>query len=157
MGAYNKVLKDKDENPVYPKTLARNVYLDGYTGNETGNISVEDNLNSALAKLLNGAGSWIESGEYTGTGTFGTDSPTSLRFLGEPKLVMVASKSSNAVGVFVGGGRVGVQIVPGASVSYADWSENALSWYAKSNATDQLNAAGYVYAYVAFGQGRIEG
>ena len=99
----------------------------------------------------------VATGNYVGTGTYGSGNPNKLTFDFEPQLVIVSEGDSATHALFVRGTTVDCT----NSGVVASWSGNTLSWYGTS-VSNQLNqGAGIVpgqgnvdaktYNYVAFG------
>ncbi len=115
-----------------------------------GLYDLSDNL------LLKLPGAQIETGSYTGTGTYGSSNPNSLTFGFAPKMVFVIGGNYKTLGVFsspvlsaaVSSTSFGSSSVKGLSVS---WAGNTVTWYSTSNYSLQLNESGFGYEYVAIG------
>lgn len=93
----------------------------------------------------------IETGSYTGTGTYGASNPNSLTFGFMPKIVVVGrtDSSDTSIGFICGRGNATTTI---PSTIRLTWGQNFVSWYAvTNNATYQLNAFGATYNYIAIG------
>lgn len=117
----------------------------------------------------------IETGSYVGTGTYGADSPNTLTFGFEPKLILVdmsytASTASNiknaaraGLSVFFSGRTAWLTDKGASNTQYTTWSGicnvtctgNTVSWYSAGNAyangSEQLNESGKTYKYIAIG------
>lgn len=106
----------------------------------------------------------IESGNYTGTGTYGSSNPNSLTFGFVPKIVIVSptdgikfSYYGNSVGFrtsFIWQyGNTNITIINGSVYTLTlSLSGNTLSWYSNSSLADeQCNAGGVKYYYLAIG------
>lgn len=96
----------------------------------------------------------IETGSYTGTGTYGADNPCVLTFSGKPIFVSISGPSwtENAY-VWATGMTFGDMPKDGEFCSLT-WEGNTLKYVGENNlssatATTQLNATGSVYNYVA--------
>ena len=102
-----------------------------------------------------GGGAKIQTGSYTGKGTFGSGNRNTLTFDFPPKVVFIGRQYF---------GDVSDPLVFGTQVGYSrtseggdggrlqmSWSGNSLSWYATSNEEEQLNVNGSIYYYVAIG------
>lgn len=97
----------------------------------------------------------IETGSYTGTGTYGESNPNSLTFEFEPKLLFFRQKS-NGRGI----GDVNAIFTKNDDSAYiagaswyaitVTWGGNAVSWYSTSTSY-QMNSSGYEYSYIAIG------
>ena len=106
----------------------------------------------------------IETGSYTGTGTYGSSNPNSLTFEFEPKLVWIyryveSNGGSNFCNVTFSPiikNKSTVYYQVGRSTTYSNfygvkWINNAVTWYSDGNAIEQLNYSGNEYYYVAIG------
>lgn len=101
----------------------------------------------------------MEIGSYTGTGTYGEESPTILNFKHIPKLVIIADEGHNNKYLFVGFyGMTGTNTRCDDNGNYGianlTWSGPQLSIIgANTNyapASAQMNSSGLRYYYVAF-------
>ena len=105
----------------------------------------------------------IETGSYTGTGTYGESNPNSLTFGFEPKLVIIYL--STGAGLLANSSYTGwsssVILIKGqtkirtmASTSDVDgvvsFDDKSITWYS-STAQSQLNISPLVYNYIAIG------
>lgn len=141
-----------------------NIFIAGYTSWETYDVYITEDYLTDMAGnnlTLSPAQSpiHIETGSYTGTGTYGESNPNSLTFGFEPKLVLIYVDSpSGANGYFGHGVAIQGSTVMWAYGSvayrcYTTWSGKTLSWYCDhTNYTSigQLNY-GVLYRYIAFG------
>lgn len=116
----------------------------------------------------------IAFGTYVGTGTFGKETPCTLTFDFEPKLVMVYSGSMGMLtgdSTNSGGSNTIIAARPATSASrygsygggisivydYFTWDGNTFSWYSSSGGSQeksgsiQLNYEGSNYYYMAIG------
>lgn len=89
----------------------------------------------------------IETGRYTGTGTYGSANPNSLTFSHKPLLVVIPETTIIAVNPHSRATAL-------ASNSYysvvCTWDSNIFKWYTTSNNTNaQANYSGYTYHYFA--------
>ena len=147
-----------------------------------GSDAVPDDVLNAIKTLINGANAnadakaQIATGSYTGTGTYGIDSPNSLTFDFAPKLLIfidnnghiMENRSDNTSykALLIGNPQaLGTDYVsmgfPSAYddsnddeyYSYSKRSEDGktLYWYINSKASYQYNNSGTVYRYVAIG------
>lgn len=98
----------------------------------------------------------IESGSYTGTGTYGSDNPNALTFGFSPKVVIIYNNptvlsifpepiagSHNFYGFKYSGGW-------SQTIAYIVSYGKTVSWYGQSS-MHQLNELGAVYKYIAIG------
>lgn len=93
----------------------------------------------------------VETGSYTGTGTYGSSNKNKLTFSGIPIFIAIGCDSSDiGAGVIIGvwGGALA-----GGSTSWmvkpTTYQDNSVSWYDTSD-QDQLNIRGNTYFYIAF-------
>lgn len=115
----------------------------------------------------------IDTGSYTGTGTYGASNPNSLTFAFEPKLVFmfkdkfpVYGSVSSTTSYPVYGTTIGMTTTYSRSLFniygrrsgddyylYAKKSSDGktLSWYHEARADDQMNDSGVTYRYIAIG------
>ena len=112
-----------------------------------------------LSKNLGAAGhnARIAWGSYTGTGTTGETKPNTLQFDFYPVLVLIGDTKATSAPrnptVFLRDRiKVCADPVGGNGLLVATWSDNALSWYCRSdNAYYQLNGNGELYRYAVIG------
>lgn len=101
-------------------------------------------------------GAKIETGSYTGTGTYGESNSNSLTFGFVPKMVIVQPKSQGTYSSYSrfialnGMTRVNTGGDAGNSdyVAYILWDENTFSWYSGST-SGQMNVSDREYFYIA--------
>lgn len=95
----------------------------------------------------------IATGEYTGTGTYGSGNPNTLTADFEIKLAIITGGGGNyLLAVFIQGLDNGRSF--GANTNYSLTGSilmNTLSWYNTSSAENQLNLSGYKYGYILIG------
>lgn len=116
--------------------------------------------------LLTLPGVQIETGSYTGTGTYGSDNPNKLTFGFVPKIVVVYGKSTSGNSLFISLAIIcttGGYSTAGTPFGNSDapWKailsevvEKTISWFtgATSSGTSyQLNNSGTQYQYIAIG------
>ena len=101
------------------------------------------------------------SGSYTGSGTYGSNSPNRLTFPFPPLAVVIACQHGTAV--LISGAPQGLCFMGHAYALWnVTWSGNGLSWYIfqSSNANQgsyrvneetQMNETGVIYRYFALG------
>ena len=117
-----------------------------------------------LAKNLGAAGhnARIAWGSYTGTGTTGETSPNTLQFDFYPVLVLIGDTKATSAPrnptVFLRDRiKVCADPVGGNGLLVVTWSDNALSWYYRSdNAYYQLNGSGELYRYAVIGYDKVK-
>ena len=139
-GGRMEQLEGTDGSAIFPVTLARAVI--GYNGR-----SVEDLLEDVMVSSL--AGAKIASGSYSGSGTFGADTPRLLAFTFPVKALFVCD-NTGAVTLMIPDAGAYVPRMAGSGSGVVSGSGTTVSWYS-SNAEDQLNASGKRYSYVAVG------
>lgn len=99
-------------------------------------------------------------GDYSGTGAYGSTTPTALTFDFEPKLLVVSS-GNNLMIALRGNQNAACYIGLKYMSNYADstygwynpivWDGHTVSWHNTGNNTSQFNQSGVTYRYVAFG------
>lgn len=97
----------------------------------------------------------IVTGNYTGTGKYGSSNKRTLTFDFTPKFVFVTNDYTSGHGFssFVYGATQGL-VMYTSQVLYRNilsWSNNSVTWYCTSNANGQLNVSGHTYYYFAIG------
>lgn len=114
-------------------------------------------------ELLSIPGVQIETGSYTGTGTYGSSNPNSLTFGFEPKVVFIYGYSGypSFPAVFIRGTTRFIPFAYGngdftaAYYCVCTWNGNTVQWYTSNTSSyavnSQLNGNGYIYYYVALG------
>lgn len=136
------------------------------------NTAVPDDVLSKIKTLIDSANAnantkaRIDTGSYTGTGTYGSSNPNSLTFDFEPKLIVIKNTSSNVVRsyfmVFVRPCPFALIVRARATKSggdacygntvYVTWSGNTVSWYSESSSEWQGNySSTETYYYIAIG------
>ena len=114
---------------VFPVSLAEAIHVPSVAGGS---------LDLALQLLLPLVGAAVISvGTYTGTGTFGQDSPNTLEFPTAPTVVTI----------YGGGQTLSISSTETSGTAYI--SGNTATWYSETSAADQLNSQGVTYSYVA--------
>ena len=151
-------IKMEDFNDAFGKTdAALKANADAAGGKADGAATSAALTN--LAKNLGAAGhnARIAWGSYTGTGATDAANPNTLQFEFYPVLVLIADTKATSAPrnptVFLRD-RIKVCADPagGNGLLVATWSDNALSWYCRSdNAYYQLNGSGELYRYAVIG------
>ena len=130
-------------------------------------IKREDfNADNAAIDAALSAGARVVTGSYTGTGTFGEDSPNMLTFGFCPKLIFIfqtnyygpfanTKNTGSCCGItnhvfYFGANSFGVYDSAYGTVRYT-LSENGLTWYTELSAAAQMNAENTTYSYIAIG------
>lgn len=107
-------------------------------------LAVPDDV---LAAIASGRAK-IETGSYTGTGTYGSANPNSITFSITPKLVLIKGMLTPSI---LGGSFFTGTMQQNYS-QVVSWSGNTMSWYSNGgNAGYQLNTSGWSYEYCAIG------
>ena len=109
---------------------------------------------SGLQSLINGKAK-LQIVTYVGTGTYGSNNPTTVRFSFQPMLVVVNAypnySYSDELSMIrgVGTGQDGIK---SEWLAFRDikWSGNSVSWWG-SSAVDQANYKGYTTYVLAIG------
>ena len=153
-------IKMEDFNDLTQKTdAALKANADATATGLNAEIAARGEAVAAISKNLGAAGHncRIAWGSYTGTGTTGETSPNTLQFDFCPVLVLIGDTKATSAPrnptVFLRD-RIKVCADPagGNGLLVATWSDNALSWYCRSdNAYYQLNGSGELYRYAVIG------
>lgn len=93
----------------------------------------------------------IETGNYIGNGTYGSNNPNSLTFEFTPKIwgITIVGTIATSVNQYFTWGTPVDRL--SAFNMYYTYSGNTVSWYSSQNATDQNNVASTPYYYFALG------
>ncbi len=156
-------IKMEDFNDAFGKTdAALKANADAAGGKADGAATSAALTN--LAKNLGAAGhnARIAWGSYTGTGATDAANPNTLQFDFYPVLVLIGDTKATSAPrnptVFLRD-RIKVCADPagGNGLLVATWSDNALSWYCRSdNAYYQLNGSGELYRYAVIGYDKVK-
>lgn len=101
----------------------------------------------------------IETGSYTGTGTYGQSNPNTLTFGFEPKMIVIYA-NVNGVSVYISAiiltatpyfSKVGSGNSSEANKLTISNNGKTVSWFNTDSSTYQLNSSSSVYEYVAIG------
>lgn len=151
-------IKMEDFNDAFGKTdAALKANADAAGGKADGAATSAALTN--LAKNLGAAGhnARIAWGSYTGTGATDAANPNTLQFDFYPVLVLIGDTKATSAPrnptVFLRDRiKVCADSAGGNGLLVATWSDNALSWYCRSdNAYYQLNGSGELYRYAVIG------
>lgn len=114
--------------------------------------AVDDGFTYKLLGQLANLGAKIETGSYTGTGTYGASNPNSLTFGFEPKLVMLGPANAYVTCIALRGTPTAILFSTnqGSIFPKLTWSGNTLQWYSTGDKDTQLNNTTQ-YAYIAIG------
>ncbi|MDD7000988.1 MAG: hypothetical protein PUI35_06395 [Oscillibacter sp.] len=153
-------IKMEDFNDAFGKTdAALKANADAAATGLNAEIAARGEAIAALGKNLGAAGhnARIAWGSYTGTGATDAANPNTLQFDFYPVLVLIGDTKATSAPrnptVFLRD-RIKVCADPagGNGLLVATWSDNALSWYCRSdNAYYQLNGSGELYRYAVIG------
>ena len=153
-------IKMEDFNDAFGKTdAALKANADAAATGLNAEIAARGEAIAALGKNLGAAGHncRIAFGSYTGTGATDAANPNTLQFDFYPVLVLIGDTKATSAPrnptVFLRD-RIKVCADPasGNGLLVATWSDNALSWYCRSdNAYYQLNGSGELYRYAVIG------
>lgn len=141
------LLRTKETSPDMTNALAiasAGVDAAEYTVLHTGNLQL---IPPAIIGAMR-----IETGSYTGTGSFGSSNKNRLEFGFEPKLVIVQDTGAGSAmnwGIWIYGSKVLMASSSNFDMN-ATASGNVLEWYSPSSVSNQLNNKS-VYNYIAFG------
>lgn len=122
------------------------------TANADTRVQYVDNVLKTLGGMEIVTGNArIATGSYVGTGAKGSESPNSLTFDFEPKVVIFYS-SWYVINPYVWGTDLfnASRFNSGASNVYVTINGNTMTWYS-TDSTAQLNKSGIIYQYVAIG------
>lgn len=148
-----------------------NVFSQNYVSLEAVSCYTIGTKRFTRSKYAGGWGEWrnedlVETGRYTGTGTYGSSDPNSLTFSFKPKLFLISmdgtqllhGNSYSESGTF--GYLWGALTESYKSISVGRFNlfnvkavNKTVYWYVDSgkDAGDQLNASGTIYNYIAIG------
>lgn len=117
---------------------------------------IQNAQNTADSKCL------VETGSYTGTGTYGNDNKNTLTFGGVPKMLVVSAGASRAYSsrtntlMIILYGMTGLVMTSmddsgtnNMTMVNISQSGSNISWYGSDTAEGQLNKSGTTYYYVA--------
>ena len=131
-----------------------------YYTDEAGNVYSEQEVETQLTDVLGNLiqipasqikdGAKIETGSYTGTGTYGSANPVTLTFSQKPALIFVIGDGQFLI--LTPRSRLAVAYMAGSGVAQTvTWSGNSVSWWSNSgSANNQLNASNNVYQVFTF-------
>ena len=125
-----------------------------------GTDAVPDDVLAKIKELLDGllttanSKAKIQTGSYTGTGTYGASNPCSLTFDFVPQFVYVRKSGYYQIEypvIFLWIGKIGkLTNQYGYSITFM-LNGNTLSWYGDNGAEYQGNLSGVTYDYLAIG------
>lgn len=134
---------------------------------ENFNSKFQSAIDDAVQKAV-ASGVKIQTGSYTGTGTYGQSNPCSLTFDFEPKVVFLQTHPADTYNIY---NIVNATLVFGSNATatvYGNYDSggtgpansgklnlsfggNTVSWYSVNSDNHQLNLAGNVCRYTAIG------
>lgn len=135
----------------------------------TPNATVNDAFNAAsglisTAQTTANGRARMQTGSYTGTGTYGSSNPNSLSLNFPPKLIIVQeyvsspNQASNQTYTAIMMYRGSNSDFGGLAINYGNVyplkgtrSGNTVTWYTNTGATQQMNKSGASYDYAAIG------
>lgn len=148
-------------------TSGSTYYFSTDTAHKKHSIKISGTKTVGEIRDINGnlieIGTKIETGSYTGTGTYGSSNMNNLTFGFVPKLIFIfvspssAGTGDNAIipaisltnSYLLGGYMYGT--LRNGSYSYAKIDANNVSWYDPSSESGQMNHSGWKYSYIAIG------
>lgn len=139
---------EKDGKNLWPMTIPEAVRAPQLFGGDLGKALEK------LAPFVPG-GAVLETGAYTGTGTYDSTAKNKLVFRNRIALVFIVrlNHPSGLLTPFLAGGTQAVASVGGTSAGnvtvFYEVNGNEVSWYANGQALNQLNASGETYFYAA--------
>lgn len=139
---------EKNGENLWPMTIPEAVRAPRLFGGDLGKALEK------LAPFVPG-GAVLETGAYTGTGTYDSTAKNKLVFRNRIALVFIVrlNHPSGLLTPFLAGGTQAVASVGGTSAGnvtvFYEVNGNEVSWYANGQALNQLNASGETYFYAA--------
>lgn len=131
--------------------------------NSLGELTFNHKLVFTEENIWRSGRAQIQSGTYTGTGTYGQSNPNVLTFGFEPKIVMIfeqisvniTKEADASFPVILMKDQITRFVVYNTTYSNVTWSGNTVQWYEATgngmSAYGQLNQSGNVYGYIAIG------
>lgn len=97
--------------------------------------------------LLQKGNCQIEVGSYVGTGTYNSTGAYKLTFSGVPLMVII--HNDTCLFAFQGDSMGQILNNGGGWTVSLNWEGNSVSWYHRDSASQQMNASGVKYHYLA--------
>ena len=155
MAEQNITIKQKNSSgsydTLYPATTVNQ--LSGVLPESKGGTGAT----SLSAMLTAAGGARIQTGSYTGTGTYGPSNPNSLTFNFTPNMLMIFSNMTGYPCLAsVSPWDCGVSMNSGGQDAVIGWEGNTVSWYNDGGTSATYtkrayNHNGTTYYYVVFG------
>ena len=173
-----KQFNGTDYDTLYPKTVAAQIN-DVYSKDDCltdstrtayglGSSAVPNSIFAIARTLIQNAQDTadskclVETGSYTGTGTYGNDNKNTLTFGSAPKMLIVSAGASASYSQTINTLMIILYGMTGVVMTSMDssgtnnmtlvnisQSGNNISWYGSDTAEGQLNKSGKTYYYVA--------
>ena len=105
-----------------------------------------ENLVKTAAKIV--------AGKYVGTGTYGQNNPSTLKFPFKPRIVFIGCETAarqTSIGWICGRTNAYTIIDSTMYAATLSWFNDSVTWYSNQQAPAQLNYTGVTYHYVAIG------
>ena len=173
-----KQFNGTDYDTLYPKTVAAQINdvesKDDCLTNSTktayglGSSAVPNSIFAIARTLIQNAQNTadskclVETGSYTGTGTYGSDNKNTLTFGSAPKMLIVSAGASTSYSQTINTLMIILHGMTGVVMTSMDssgtnnmtlvnisQSGSNISWYGSKTAEGQLNKSGTTYYYVA--------
>lgn len=119
-------------------------------------LNIDTVPDDAFVALLNIHKGHIATGEYTGTGDYGSENPCILSFNGTPEFVVIQRKGGTGFHSSTNNMVVAIKGVEHVDTTentdsriHLTWGENSISWYNSDSSLDQNNYIDYIYRYFA--------
>lgn len=154
-------LKDVSANAAVGATISQLI-----SSLSSNGVITSSNLASQVANL---GYAKIQTGSYVGTGTYGSGNPCSLTFDFVPELLFLTGAPSGNIQWFIGEYDVRLIAIGSPNLLPNEYtngglfsahnkgaskmSNKTLSWYDTRDASNQINADGITYQYIAFAKG----
>ena len=93
-------------------------------------------------------------GKYVGTGTYGQNNPSTLKFPFKPRIVFIGCETAarqTSIGWICGRTNAYTIIDSTMYAATLSWFNDSVTWYSNQQAPAQLNYTGVTYHYVAIG------
>lgn len=114
------------------------------------NKANKDLSNVTINDLHNKGAVRMKTGNYTGTGVYGSSTPNTLSFDFEPKLLII-SGGTLGMTVILTYKSNGYTVAGSTQINGITWGSSSVSWYSITSTSYQLNDSGGTYYYVCIG------
>lgn len=118
---------------------------------KNADMRLDEELSSQATAIQKLGNCELYTKTYTGTGSYGEDSPTQLVFSSKPWLLAIISKEDGSIMIAVNGQPTSWNRRTGAAWNNFTWSGNTVSWWSNSDSS-QMNGLGVDYQVVVFMQ-----